>query len=104
MKKHISDEDFAELASICHDWQVSKIHQAACISSMIDDFGCDADEAVDLLNTFRTARGVVDGTAAEIHSGSQCNVPWPRIDGEACMVWFMIVGGATVAAVAAMGA
>ena len=93
MKRHISDEEFTELQAICHDWNQARDAQANCVSGMIDRFGCDADEAVDLLNAHRTASGVIDAASVEVHNASQCNMPW-RVDGETCLVWLLIVGGA----------
>jgi len=103
MRLHISDEDFAELQAICHDWQRAKTDQADCVSAMIDLFGCHADEAVDLLTRHRSATEVVNANAIEVHNSLKCNVPWPhKIDGETCVIWLVITGGAVVASVSAM--
>lgn len=78
MRRHISDEDFAELQAICRDWQKSRNDQADCLDGMIDLFDCDADDALDLLNAHSTATGLIDSLGVEIHNGGKCSEPWPE--------------------------
>jgi hypothetical protein len=92
MKRHITDQEAADLVDIFGTWTKAKEDQADCVDSMIDIFECDADTAVDMLNQYCTAREMLSEKSVEIHNESACKLPW-RMDGESGIVMLLAAGG-----------
>lgn len=94
---HINYGELSELHRAISNWSVAKEQQAMAVEQVMDILECDADEAVDLLNTHSSAIDLVDRRGIELHSKHHCAMPW--FDGETLLVWGLIITGFATAVV-----
>lgn len=101
MKRHLDEYEATALANIVVDWNEATRVKEGCLMAMCGRFGCDEDEARDLLNAHRTVESLAAAEGIEVHSRANCQLPW-KIDLESGLVTLLAVGGAIGVSVAAM--
>ena len=94
---HINYGELSNLHRAISNWSVAREQQALAVEQVMDILECDADEAVDLLNTHSSGIELVDRRGIELHSEKHCAMPW--FDGETLSVWGLIITGVATAIV-----